>query len=102
MRKTFVSQASASMQQYAQRDRKHEYWFAVPQERTDHLYVFFIQWSPDMYCEGAGVLGREPGFMVVKKNEESETGEEPASEVTAKDWEVGLIKIIFLVCTMFC
>ncbi|XP_033854400.1 oxidation resistance protein 1 isoform X1 [Acipenser ruthenus] len=88
MRKTFVSQASASMQQYAQRDRKHEYWFAVPQERTDHLYVFFIQWSPDMYCEGAGVLGREPGFMVVKKNEESETGEEPAGEVTAKDWEV--------------
>lgn len=33
MRKTFVSNASASMQQYAQRDRKHEYWFAVPQER---------------------------------------------------------------------
>ncbi|MBN3271542.1 OXR1 protein, partial [Polyodon spathula] len=88
MRKTFVSQASASMQQYAQRDRKHEYWFAVPQERTDHLYAFFIQWSPDMYCEGAGALGREPGFMVVKKSEESETGEEPASEVTAKDWEV--------------
>ncbi|XP_058868675.1 oxidation resistance protein 1-like isoform X3 [Acipenser ruthenus] len=88
MRKTFVSQASASMQQYAQRDRKHEYWFAVPQERTDHLYAFFIQWSPDMYGEGAGVLGREPGFMVVKRNEESETGEEPASEVTAKDWEV--------------
>ncbi|XP_041104605.1 oxidation resistance protein 1-like isoform X6 [Polyodon spathula] len=88
MRKTFVSQASASMQQYAQRDRKHEYWFAVPQERTDHLYVFFIQWSPDMYGEGAGVLGREPGFMVVKRNEESETSEEPASEVTAKDWEI--------------
>ncbi|XP_041101560.1 oxidation resistance protein 1a isoform X4 [Polyodon spathula] len=88
MRKTFVSQASASMQQYAQRDRKHEYWFAVPQERTDHLYAFFIQWSPDMYCEGAGALGREPGFMVVKKSEESETGEEPASEVTAKDWEI--------------
>lgn len=33
MKKTFVSNASASMQQYAQRDRKHEYWFAVPQER---------------------------------------------------------------------
>uniref|UniRef100_A0A8C1WQ23 Oxidation resistance protein 1 n=1 Tax=Cyprinus carpio TaxID=7962 RepID=A0A8C1WQ23_CYPCA len=28
MKKTFVSNASASMQQYAQRDRKHEYWFA--------------------------------------------------------------------------
>ncbi|XP_015213405.1 oxidation resistance protein 1a isoform X2 [Lepisosteus oculatus] len=89
MRKTFVSHASASMQQYAQRDRKHEYWFAVPQERSDHLYVFFIQWSPDMYGEGAGGLSREPGFMVVKKNEEPESAEEPlATDVTAKEWEV--------------
>ena len=35
MKKTFLSNASASMQQYAQRDKKHEYWFAVPQERWD-------------------------------------------------------------------
>ena len=34
MRKTFVSNASASMQQYAQQGKKHEYWFAVPQERS--------------------------------------------------------------------
>ncbi|XP_039592907.1 oxidation resistance protein 1-like isoform X2 [Polypterus senegalus] len=88
MRKTFVSVASASMQQYAQRDRKHEYWFAVPQERTDHLYVFFIQWSPDMYGEGGGTASREPGFMVVKKNEESETTEETTVETPAKEWEV--------------
>ena len=33
MKKTFLSNASASMQQYAQRHRKLEYWFAVPQER---------------------------------------------------------------------
>ncbi|KAJ8291066.1 hypothetical protein GJAV_G00020990 [Gymnothorax javanicus] len=89
MRKTFLSNASASMQQYAQRDRKHEYWFAVPQERSDHLYVFFIQWSPDMFGEGLGGLGHEPGFMVVKKNEECDTGEEPAdAEMAAKEWEV--------------
>ncbi|XP_064203946.1 oxidation resistance protein 1-like isoform X2 [Anguilla rostrata] len=90
MRKTFVSHASASMQQYAQRDRKHEYWFAIPQERSDHLYMFFIQWSPDMFGEGMGGLGREPGFTVVKKNEESEKGEEdlPITDITAKEWEV--------------
>uniref|UniRef100_A0A672KMS6 Oxidation resistance protein 1 n=1 Tax=Sinocyclocheilus grahami TaxID=75366 RepID=A0A672KMS6_SINGR len=40
MRKTFLSHASASMQQYAQRDRKHEYWFAVPSERS----VLFLVW----------------------------------------------------------
>ncbi|XP_048880112.1 LOW QUALITY PROTEIN: oxidation resistance protein 1a [Brienomyrus brachyistius] len=89
MRKTFVSQASASMQQYAQRDKKHEYWFAVPQERSDHLYVFFIQWNPDTYGEGLGAPGREPGFMVVKKNQESEGGDELSStDEEAKEWEV--------------
>ncbi|XP_071410095.1 oxidation resistance protein 1 isoform X6 [Pithys albifrons albifrons] len=88
MRKTFVSQASASMQQYAQRDKKHEYWFAVPQERTDHLYVFFIQWSPEIYAEDTGESLREPGFIVVKKKEEPETSEEATTEDAAKEWEV--------------
>ncbi|XP_071594298.1 oxidation resistance protein 1 isoform X9 [Heliangelus exortis] len=88
MRKTFVSQASASMQQYAQRDKKHEYWFAVPQERTDHLYVFFIQWSPEIYAEDTGESLREPGFIIVKKKEEPETSEESATEDAAKEWEV--------------
>ncbi|OXB66667.1 hypothetical protein ASZ78_014233 [Callipepla squamata] len=88
MRKTFVSQASASMQQYAQRDKKHEYWFAVPQERTDHLYVFFIQWSPELYAEDTGESLREPGFIVVKKKEDPETSEESTTEDAAKEWEV--------------
>ncbi|KAM6282343.1 oxidation resistance protein 1 isoform 3-T3 [Porphyrio hochstetteri] len=88
MRKTFVSQASASMQQYAQRDKKHEYWFAVPQERTDHLYVFFIQWSPEIYAEDTGESLREPGFIVVKNKEEAETSEESTTEDAGKEWEV--------------
>lgn len=55
MRKTFLSHASASMHQYAQRGRKkHEYWFAFPPDRSDHLYGFFVQWSPEMYGEEAG------------------------------------------------
>ncbi|XP_052434125.1 oxidation resistance protein 1 isoform X3 [Carassius gibelio] len=89
MKKTFVSNASASMQQYAQRDRKHEYWFAVPQERSDHLYVFFIQWSPDVFGEGLGSISRDPGFIVVKKIEESEANEEQQTvENSAKEWEI--------------
>ncbi|XP_060040651.1 oxidation resistance protein 1 [Erinaceus europaeus] len=88
MRKTFVSHASATMQQYAQRDKKHEYWFAVPQERTDHLYAFFIQWSPEIYAEDTGEYTREPGFIVVKKIEESETNEDSSSEAAAREWEV--------------
>uniref|UniRef100_A0A8C1DIY5 Oxidation resistance protein 1 n=1 Tax=Cyprinus carpio carpio TaxID=630221 RepID=A0A8C1DIY5_CYPCA len=89
MKKTFVSNASASMQQYAQRDRKHEYWFAVPQERSDHLYVFFIQWSPDVFGDGVGSISRDPGFIVVKKIEESEAYEEQQTvENSAKEWEI--------------
>ncbi|XP_056262008.1 oxidation resistance protein 1a isoform X2 [Pseudoliparis swirei] len=89
MKKTFISNASASMQQYAQQGKKHEYWFAVPQERSDHLYVFFMQWSPDMYGEGVRGMGQEPGFMVVKKNEVSETAEdEPITDLNVKEWEV--------------
>ncbi|XP_028983793.1 oxidation resistance protein 1a isoform X4 [Betta splendens] len=89
MKKTFVSNASASMQQYAQQGKKHEYWFAVPQERSDHLYVFFKQWSPDMYGEGVRGMGQEPGFMVVKKNELSEAAQdEPVTDLNNKEWEV--------------
>nr|XP_012330334.1 oxidation resistance protein 1 isoform X3 [Aotus nancymaae] len=88
MRKTFVSQASATMQQYAQRDKKHEYWFAVPQERTDHLYAFFIQWSPEIYAEDTGEYTREPGFIVVKKIEESETVEDSSNQAAAREWEI--------------
>ncbi|XP_077207787.1 oxidation resistance protein 1 isoform X8 [Paroedura picta] len=88
MRKTFVSQASASMQQYAQRDKKHEYWFAVPQERTEHLYAFFVQWSPEIYAEDTGETTKEPGFIVVKKFEETEAGEDSVNEAGAKEWEI--------------
>ncbi|KAM6910117.1 oxidation resistance protein 1a isoform 2-T2 [Xenentodon cancila] len=89
MKKTFISNASASMQQYAQQGKKHEYWFAVPQERSDHLYVFFMQWSPDMYGEGIRGMEQEPGFMVVKKNEVSETsGDEPITDLNVKEWEI--------------
>ncbi|XP_067111521.1 oxidation resistance protein 1b isoform X1 [Osmerus mordax] len=91
MRRTFLSQASASMHQYAQRDRKkHEYWFAFPPDRSDHLYGFFVQWSPDMYGEEVGEGPREPGFVVVKKNRQVEMGsdEPPVPDITSKDWEV--------------
>uniref|UniRef100_A0A1A8D5D3 Oxidation resistance protein 1 n=2 Tax=Nothobranchius TaxID=28779 RepID=A0A1A8D5D3_NOTKA len=89
MKKTFVSNASASMQQYAQQGKRNEYWFAVPQERSGHLYVFFKQWSPDMYGEGVRGMGQELGFRVVKKNVLSETSDnEPITEFNVKEWEV--------------
>ncbi|XP_073703851.1 oxidation resistance protein 1-like [Garra rufa] len=57
--------------------------------RSDHLYVFFIQWSPDVFGEGLGSISRDPGFVVVKKIEDSEANEEQQTdENSAKEWEV--------------
>uniref|UniRef100_A0A672SYU2 Oxidation resistance protein 1 n=1 Tax=Sinocyclocheilus grahami TaxID=75366 RepID=A0A672SYU2_SINGR len=57
--------------------------------RSDHLYVFFIQWSSDVFGDGVGSISRDPGFIVVKKIEESEANEEQQTvENSDKEWEV--------------
>ncbi|XP_015206267.2 nuclear receptor coactivator 7 isoform X2 [Lepisosteus oculatus] len=79
MRKTFACQSASPAHQYGRRGKQPEYWFAVPQERSnskygsaaqsvygvDHLYAFFVQWSPDIYGNDA----KEQGFIVVEKDE---------------------------------
>ncbi|XP_026856975.2 nuclear receptor coactivator 7 isoform X1 [Electrophorus electricus] len=66
MRKSFASgRTSSPAHSFGARGKQPEYWFAVPQERVDHLYSFFIQWSPDAYGKDA----QEQGFVVVEKDE---------------------------------
>ncbi|XP_051731327.1 nuclear receptor coactivator 7-like isoform X1 [Ctenopharyngodon idella] len=66
MRKSFATgRTSSPAHSLIGRGRQPEYWFAVPQERVDHLYSFFIQWSPDAYGKDA----QEQGFVVVEKDE---------------------------------
>ncbi|XP_036438177.1 nuclear receptor coactivator 7 isoform X1 [Colossoma macropomum] len=66
MRKSFaVGRTSSPAHPFGGRGKQPEYWFAVPQERVDHLYSFFIQWSPDAYGKDA----QEQGFVVVEKDE---------------------------------
>uniref|UniRef100_A0A668AWD5 Nuclear receptor coactivator 7 n=1 Tax=Myripristis murdjan TaxID=586833 RepID=A0A668AWD5_9TELE len=66
MRKSFATgMTSSPAHSYGARGKQPEYWFAVPQERVDHLYAFFVQWSPDVY----GKEAREQGFVVVEKDE---------------------------------
>ncbi|XP_032808674.1 oxidation resistance protein 1-like isoform X2 [Petromyzon marinus] len=88
MMKTFVSHAQASMQQYAQKDTEPEYWFAVPQERADHLFAFFVQWSPELYGVEGDEPGKEPGFVVVEKSEESDMIDDVYDEASGKEWEI--------------
>ncbi|XP_068609748.1 nuclear receptor coactivator 7 [Brachionichthys hirsutus] len=66
MRKSFASGMNPNpAHSFGGRGKQPEYWFAVPQERVDHLYSFFVQWSPDVY----GKEAREQGFVVVEKDE---------------------------------
>lgn len=61
------------------------------------MYAFFIQWSPEIYAEDTGEYTREPGFIVVKKMEESETNEDSTNETAAREWEVRRkLKISFI------
>ncbi|KAG5277576.1 hypothetical protein AALO_G00119210 [Alosa alosa] len=66
MRKSFaVAQTTSPSHSSSGRVKLLEYWFAVPQERVDDLYSFFVQWSPEAYGKDA----REQGFIVVEKDE---------------------------------
>ncbi|XP_067097120.1 nuclear receptor coactivator 7 isoform X2 [Osmerus mordax] len=64
MRKSF-SLGRTPSPAHACRDTQPEYWFAVPQERVEHLYAFLVQWSPDVYGKEVG----EQGFVLVEKDE---------------------------------
>ncbi|KAJ8390239.1 hypothetical protein AAFF_G00109780 [Aldrovandia affinis] len=84
MRKSFaIGRMTSPAHQYGRRGKQPEYWFAVPQERVDHLYAFFVQWSPDVY----GKDSREPGFVVVEK-EELDMIDNFFSDPTPKGWEI--------------
>ncbi|XP_059324046.1 nuclear receptor coactivator 7 isoform X3 [Ammospiza nelsoni] len=83
MRKSFVSQSTTMSQQYSKKIKQPEYWFAVPRERVDHLYTFFVQWSPEIYGKDA----KDQGFVVVEK-EELDMIDNFFSEPTTKSWEI--------------
>lgn len=53
--------------------------------RVDHLYTFFVQWSPDVYGKDA----KDQGFVVVEK-EELDMIDNFFSEPSTKSWEVSL------------
>ncbi|XP_061097779.1 nuclear receptor coactivator 7 isoform X1 [Conger conger] len=84
MRKSFaIGRMSSPTHQYGRSRKQPEYWFAVPQERVDQLYNFFVQWSPDVY----GKDSREAGFVVVEK-EELDMIDNFFSDPTPKGWEI--------------
>ncbi|XP_069743032.1 nuclear receptor coactivator 7-like isoform X3 [Narcine bancroftii] len=83
MLKSFVPCSTTTIHQYTKREKQPEYWFAVPQERVDHLYAFFVQWSPEVYGKDA----KDQGFVVVEKDE-LEVIDNFFSDPVPKSWEI--------------
>lgn len=52
--------------------------------RVDHLYAFFVQWSPDVY----GKVAREQGFVVVEKDELNMIDNFFSDPKSSRSWEV--------------
>lgn len=68
--------------------------------RVDHLYTFFVQWSPDIYGKDA----KEQGFVVVEK-EELDMIDNFFGEPSTKSWEVSVLFLEFGIirdCTVDC
>ncbi|CAH1247342.1 OXR1 [Branchiostoma lanceolatum] len=69
-----------------------EYWFAIPKDRADHLYAFFLQWSPDVYGHEVNKDDLElSGFVVL--GDETDSLEVVDDFYTSesslyKDWEI--------------
>uniref|UniRef100_A0A674BPS8 Nuclear receptor coactivator 7 n=1 Tax=Salmo trutta TaxID=8032 RepID=A0A674BPS8_SALTR len=82
MRKSFIIGRTSSPAHT--RGKQPEYWFAVPQERVDHLYAFFVQWSPDVY----GKEAREQGFVVVEKDELNMIDNFFSDPKSSRSWEI--------------
>uniref|UniRef100_A0A8C5I694 Nuclear receptor coactivator 7-like n=1 Tax=Gouania willdenowi TaxID=441366 RepID=A0A8C5I694_GOUWI len=84
MRKSFViGMTSSPAPSFGNQGKQPEYWFAVPQERVNDLYSFFVQWSPDVYGKDA----REQGFVVVEK-EELDMIDNFFSDPASCSWEI--------------
>lgn len=59
-------------------------WFCL-YNRVDHLYTFFVQWSPDIYSKGS----KNQGFIVVEDDQLAVIDDLLHEKSIHKTWEVG-------------
>ncbi|XP_064652642.1 nuclear receptor coactivator 7-like isoform X7 [Lineus longissimus] len=78
---------------YSRKRKKPEYWFSIPREKVDHLYAFFIQWSPNLYG-GDEIDPKERGFVIIEDDDEVEEDmhvdfvKGRITRSMSKDWEI--------------
>ncbi|CAH1774592.1 unnamed protein product [Owenia fusiformis] len=70
---------------------KPEYWFSIPRDRVDHLYAFFVQWSPNIYGSEEEINPEARGFVVFDSDAEDLNLVDDYFEgdiKVSKDWEI--------------
>lgn len=81
------------IQAYGKGRKKPEYWFSIPREKVDHLYAFFVQWTPQIYG-GEDDIAEKRGFVVLSEEEDEEEDklemmdEYFSNGMLQKDWEI--------------
>ncbi|XP_052765571.1 oxidation resistance protein 1-like isoform X4 [Mya arenaria] len=59
-----------SIEAYGKRRKKSEYWFSIPRDKVDHLYAFFVQWTPQIYGDEEEITPELRGFVVIEEPED--------------------------------
>ena len=74
------------------------HWLITLPFRVDHLYAFFVQWSPNIYGSEDEIDPKERGFVVINDSEDEDDmdvvedhfkQERRLLRQMTKDWEVG-------------
>ncbi|XP_028281251.1 nuclear receptor coactivator 7 isoform X1 [Parambassis ranga] len=58
---------------------------------VDHLYTFFVQWSPDIYTKG-NKKNRKPRYLIREKHQKHYLVVEKDISVINKNWEIITVK----------
>ncbi|KAJ8322197.1 hypothetical protein KUTeg_000668 [Tegillarca granosa] len=90
-----VSQ-TCPIEAYNKLKKKPEYWFSIPRDKVDHLYAFFVQWTPEIYGGDEDINLLKRGFVVLGDEEEDNSDEEKleimdeyfGTAALQKDWEI--------------
>ncbi|XP_033120142.1 nuclear receptor coactivator 7-like isoform X2 [Anneissia japonica] len=86
MQKTFI--ANRDSEAIKARGKVPEYWFAIPRDRADLLYDFFLQWSPEVYGK-EDLYHNETGFILIDQDDVSmNIVEDFFHDPIEKDWEI--------------
>ncbi|XP_052271242.1 oxidation resistance protein 1-like isoform X3 [Dreissena polymorpha] len=76
-----------TIESYGRRKKRSEYWFSIPREKVDHLYAFFVQWTPEIYGDEEEITPEKRGFVVINDKDIDSEDINLLDSSFQKDWE---------------